>query len=231
MNNEKMFDLLITYCEPPYILIKLNCCWILFNAPFVWLALQLVFATSAAQFVWVGIFMLCLLPILFFPTTVALIGMIRRWKTKGKSDRILAHFLLFYKENFKQALQGGIVYSILFFILANLLGAAFLFGQKPILFALLGVLFLIWGWLFNFCCDITEYRISTAKAILKSLFITVTYWYMTFTSIIVSVIGLYLLYTLHLFFVFCFSAVLICFLFWNSYHWSMARGIKKVKRK
>lgn len=230
MNNQKLFDSLITYCEPPYIFAKLNCCWLLFNAPVVWLALQLYFSTNASQFIWTAIFLICLMPIIFFPSTIALFGMIRRWEMKGESEQIFSHFISFYKENFKQAIQGGMIYSIIMFITANIFWPVLLNGNKIVLFALIGSFLFILGWLFNFCCDIIQYRISTAKAILKTLFITLTYWYMTFISGFFMIIGVYILFKLHLFFILFFSGSLICSLFWKSYQWSMNRAMKKVKQ-
>ncbi|WP_066196037.1 YesL family protein [Gracilibacillus timonensis] len=93
-----------------------NLLWILFNFPIVYLILCIIFAQNVSQIITLGITILLITPIVFFPATTALYGVIRKW-VYGEEIKIFQFYLRFYKENYIRSAVGGSLICLMWIVL------------------------------------------------------------------------------------------------------------------
>lgn len=102
-----------------------NVLWILVSLPFFFLLLGIfgaaniegseadVLAAFQGVLFWVSLSM----PLFFFPGTSAMFSMTRKWVMGDTDAPLLKTFFRSYKENFKQAALGGVVFVLLGYVL------------------------------------------------------------------------------------------------------------------
>jgi uncharacterized membrane protein YesL len=86
-----------------------NILWLLFNLPIVYFMINLMFLENKQSIVANMIVITIMLPIIFFPATTALFGVVRRWVLKDFDAPLFKSFLTYYKLNYLRSFLGGMV--------------------------------------------------------------------------------------------------------------------------
>jgi uncharacterized membrane protein YesL len=122
-----------------------NLFWILFNLPIAFLFLNMLFVERLEDLLYFVIPIAVLMPVLFFPATTAMFGVVRGWIIKNEdSGQIFRPFLRFYKENYKRSLVNGLFLTVVWLIWAVDLYYFFTNNKMMmIFFIVLGVLLFV----------------------------------------------------------------------------------------
>lgn len=117
MRTEGLIAVFYRFCEWIMKFFASNALWLIFNLPVVFFVFNLFLAKSADSLLANGLVIALLAPFLFFPSTSALFGVVRKWAI-GESDApIFRTFLNTYKENYKRSMAGGVLFTLLWSIL------------------------------------------------------------------------------------------------------------------
>lgn len=95
-----------------------NVLWLLTSLPFwLFLFIALFNPDAVAQWQAVTVILAILAPFTFFPATSAMFSVARKWVLGDTDVPLLRTFFKSYKQNFVQAMLGGILYAVLFAVL------------------------------------------------------------------------------------------------------------------
>ncbi len=90
-----------------------NAIWLLFNLPIIYLAVAMVFSQSVEEAYMLGLTAVVLLPVFFFPATMAMFAVTRQWVMKQKGQSLFRSYLRFYKENYVRSILSGLAFIII----------------------------------------------------------------------------------------------------------------------
>jgi uncharacterized membrane protein YesL len=95
----------------------LNLLWLCFNIPIAYLTVNIFLVQTADQLLVNLITIAFLTPFIFFPSTTALFGVVRKWVLGETDTKLLRSFWKFYKENYVRSMLGGLVIIPIWIIL------------------------------------------------------------------------------------------------------------------
>ncbi|MCM3340386.1 DUF624 domain-containing protein [Paenibacillus sp. MER TA 81-3] len=154
-----------------------NVLWLLCSSPFFFfllmklLVMQQNFLNESITMNWaMGI----VAPFTLFPATAAMFSVARKW-VMGETDvKLLSTFFKSYKENYKQAMIGGIFYTFLFVIMYvdYTVYMTQLKSFQAIGFVMLGFLIVLFVSLFNFFSMVSHYHMKTVQLVKNSILLT-----------------------------------------------------------
>src|SRR5699024_6917297 len=93
-----------------------NLLWLIFNLPIVYLAVHLIIVENISELVMVTITIAVLMPFIFFPVTVAMFAVTRKWVMKEIDIPIIRSFWSYYKENYLRSMLGGLILGMIWII-------------------------------------------------------------------------------------------------------------------
>lgn len=94
-----------------------NVLWVLCAIPVFYLGLVMLVSETPDQVVSVMTLMAVLSPFLLFPSTAAMFTVVRKWVLGDVDVPLVKTFFRGYKENYLQSMVGGIIYTLLFYIM------------------------------------------------------------------------------------------------------------------
>ncbi|RLL47126.1 DUF624 domain-containing protein [Oceanobacillus piezotolerans] len=94
----------------------INLLWILFNVPIAFIVISIVFANCSADILLLIPLLIILLPLLFFPATQAMFASTRDWVLKREEKGLIKGFWNYYKENYKNSMLAGIIFTVMWTI-------------------------------------------------------------------------------------------------------------------
>jgi len=166
-------------CEWIMRLSVINLLWILTSLPVWYLLLVLLTAPEVEDyetffeqtFILIGI----LSPFTLFPSTSAMFSVARKWVMGDTDVPLLKTFFRSYKQNYRQAMLGGLLYTVLLVVLIfdyrmyaqNIAGLGFL----SMLFLFL--IFLLLVSLMNFFSLLSHFHMGLLKLIRNALLLTI----------------------------------------------------------
>lgn len=154
-----------------------NVLWLLCSSPFFFfllvklLVMQQNFLNESITMNWM---MGIVAPFTLFPATAAMFSVARKW-VMGETDvKLLGTFFKSYKENYKQAMVGGIFYTLLFVIMYvdYTVYMTQLKSFQAIGFVMLGFLIVLFVSLFNFFSMVSHYHMKTVQLVKNSILLT-----------------------------------------------------------
>ncbi|MFD0586672.1 YesL family protein [Paenibacillus sp. GCM10027627] len=113
-----------------------------------------------------------LAPLTLFPATAAMFTVARKWVTGEVDVPLFKTFFRGYKENYKQSLLGGIVYTLLF-ILMFIDFIAYREQLGAIAYIFLALLALLGASVFNYFSMLVHYHMKTFQLIKNAVLITI----------------------------------------------------------
>ncbi len=199
----------------------INLLWIICSIPFVFVAFTMLMSGGntpeevLSMFYTSLILMAIVAPFTLFPATAAMFTVARKWVMGEVDVPLFKTFFRGYKENYKQSMLGGIVYSLLFAIMIvdfvvyreqlNLLSYIF------IAFLLLLVLSM-----FNFFSMLVHYHMKTFQLLKNAILITIGKPFRSLSTAIMSGFVIYISFFHFQFLIPFFMGSVVAFLaFWN----------------
>lgn len=86
-----------------------NLLWLFFNIPIFIIALNLLIVKSSGEFIFFSAITMAMLPFFFFPATMAMFALIRRWVLNEVDIPLIRSFWKYYRENYVRSLLGGFI--------------------------------------------------------------------------------------------------------------------------
>lgn len=167
-----------------------NLLWFLFNIPIVFLGLSLFAMENANEVYTIIITIAFLTPLVFFPATTAMFGVLRKF-VMDEEVPIIRIFLKYYKENYLRSMIGGIFIVFLWIILTYyyviLLNISQLFG---VIFIILLVVLLMFT--LNFFSMTVHMETRLFAAFKSSFLITISSPILTIGVSVISVVIIYI---------------------------------------
>ncbi|TVX92582.1 YesL family protein [Paenibacillus agilis] len=155
-----------------------NILWLLCSAPFFFcFVMMLIMANSnfmneVLQMKWL---MGILAPFTLFPATAAMFSVTRKWVMGDVDAKLLKTFFSSYKANYKQAMLGGIFYTVLAVIMyaGYTIYMTEMQSMQVLGIMVLAMLVVFLASLFNFFSIIAHYHATTLQVIKNSIFMTI----------------------------------------------------------
>lgn len=94
-----------------------NLLWLLFNTPVIFFGLNLLIVDTTGEIIFFSVILAILLPLSFFPATMAMFSLIRKWVMGEEDIRIVPSFWNYYKKNYVRSMLGGFIITIIWVIL------------------------------------------------------------------------------------------------------------------
>lgn len=158
----------------------INLLWILCSIPFVFVAATLFLSTGmemteqeALSQVYTSLILMAIIaPFTLFPATAAMFAVARKWVTGEVDVALFKTYFRSYKENYKQSMIGGIVYTLLFAVM--IVDFIVYREQLNILsYIFIAFLVLLGVSLFNFFSMLVHYHMKTFQLLKNSILITI----------------------------------------------------------
>ncbi|MBB6633996.1 YesL family protein [Cohnella thailandensis] len=198
-----------------------NVLWVVCSIPVFFFALTaLLTSETTGQLVANVIIISILSPFTLFPATSAMFSVARKWVMGDTDVPLFKTFFRSYKQNYVQAMLGGIIYAVLFAILIvdyqvylkDLKG----FGVLAILFLALMVLLFIS--LFQFFSLLSHFHMKTMQLIKNAVILTIGRPLRSLSTAVVSGFILYISVFKFTFLIpFFMGSVIAVFAFFNFY--------------
>ncbi|MBB6691300.1 DUF624 domain-containing protein [Cohnella xylanilytica] len=199
-----------------------NVLWVLCSLPVWFLVLAtLLPAADTNQLTFSIILISIVSPFTLFPATSAMFSVARKWVMGEVDAPLLKTFFRSYKQNYLQAMVGGILYAVLFAVLIidyqvylkNLKG----FGVLAILFLALMVLLFIS--MFQFFSMLSHFHMKTLQLLKNAVILTIGRPLRSLSTAIVSAFVLYIsVFQFQFLIPFFMGSIIAVVAFFNFYH-------------
>ncbi|RIX54067.1 DUF624 domain-containing protein [Paenibacillus nanensis] len=203
----------------------INLLWVVCSLPVIFILFTALFGLNPEDVETYGILPLLTLPaivvavltpFLVFPATAAMFTVARKWVTGEADVPLFKTFFRGYKENYKQSMIGGILYTVLFALLV----VNFFFYREEfsvISYIFLAFLVLVAASLFNFFSMLVHYHMKTFQLIKNALLITIGKPFRSLSNIIMIALVIVISWNFMKGFMFMFfTGSIIAFVsFWN----------------
>lgn len=207
----------------------INLFWILFNIPIVFLLLNLLFIEQIEELPLLLIPLILLMPILFFPATTAMFGMVRGWIIKDEdSSHLFKTYWRYYKENYKRSASSGLILTIAWMIWAV---DVYYFVDKSsllmFLFMILGIILFVFS--INLFSVTVHYHMKLITALKNTFLLTIGSPVLFIAVAISSGVVLYISLNVFRFFLPFLTGSLIAFLCFSAFYRNYLKIIDKSK--
>jgi len=200
----------------------INLLWIICSIPFVIASSGLFFVQSDVEAEILGQFYTALLmmaiiaPFTLFPATAAMFSVARKWVMGEVDAPLFKTFFKGYKENYKQSMIGGIVYSLL---LAIMVVDFIVYREQMNILSYIFIAFLILLVisLFNFFSMLVHYHMKTFQLLKNAVLITIGKPFRSLSTAIIAG-AVFFISTKFTFLIPFFMGSIIAYMsFWNFY--------------
>jgi uncharacterized membrane protein YesL len=170
-------------------------------------------------------------PFTFFPSTAAMFSVARKWVTGDVDVPLLRTFFSSYKQNYKQAMIGGILYAVLFAVLlvdfgvyrSNVVAGL---GVVAYLFMALTLLLLIS--LLHFFALLSHFHMKTIQLLKNALVLTIGRPIRSIFMTIGTVAVVFISWRFTWLFPFFFGSIIATFTFYN-FHFIISKMMLKAQ--
>lgn len=204
----------------------INLLWILCGSPFfIFFGMSLISLLNNTvpedqllSFIQQTSFILAILaPFTFFPSTAAMFAVARKWVTGDTDVPMFKTFFKGYKDNFKQSMVTGIIYSIVIVVL--IVDYYFFLNSdsgKIVSSIFIGLLVLVVISLFNFFSMLVHYHMKTFQLIKNAILITIGKPFRSLSTAVLCGAVLYISFTQFTWLLVFFTGSLIAVIaYWN----------------
>ncbi|MGM0881183.1 MAG: YesL family protein [Bacillota bacterium] len=192
----------------------INVLWLICSIPFVFFAWVLLMSTDANQVYSALIAMAVIAPFTLFPATAAMFAVARKW-VMGESDvALFKTFFRGYKENYKQSMLGGIIYTIL---LTIMIVDFIVYREQLNLLSYIFIAFLVLlvVSLFNFFSMLVHYHMKTFQLLKNAVLITIGKPFRSLSTAIMSGAVMYFSTKFTFLIPFFMGSIIAYLAFWN----------------
>jgi len=209
----------------------INLFWILFNIPIVFLLLNLLFIEQKEALPFLLIPIILLMPILFFPATTPMFGMVRGWISKDEgSSHLFKSYWGYYKENYKRSALIGLILTLAWMIWAA--DVYYFFNDNNsimmFLFMIMGIILYVFS--INLFSVTVHYHMKLFTALKNTLLLTIGSPVLFIAVAISSGVVLYISLNVFRFFLPFLTGSLIAFLSFSAFYRNHLNSIEKTKK-
>lgn len=207
-----------------------NLLWIFTSFP-VWFLLWMMLMAPDAESVQAILILIGILsPFTLFPSTSAMFSVVRKWVMGDTDVPLFKTFFRSYRENYRQAMLGGLIYGVLLTILIvdyrlyaqNIAGLGFL----STLFLFL--IFLVLVSLFHFFSLVSHFRMKTLQIIKNALLLTIGRPFRTLAMALFA-FGVFWLSTHYTFLIPFFMGSVIAYVVYFNFHVMLGKMMEKAE--
>lgn len=120
-----------------------NIFWIILNLPIIYIMINLLLIEDRQSFFLNILVMVILLPLLFFPATTAMFGVVRQWILKDFDAPLVKSFISYFRLNYIRSMLGGLVIVPFWvFSFVNFFYYSEKFGTIAIIVSMIVIMFL-----------------------------------------------------------------------------------------
>lgn len=167
-----------------------NVLWFICNLPIVFLCLSLLAMENANEMFTILITIMFLVPFIFFPSTAAMFGVVRKFILEEKIS-VIRSFLKYYKENYFKSMVGGIFITVLSMILAYYY--MMLANISPLFIFIFVVLALVlFIFMLNFLSIIVHLNTKLFAAFKSAFLITISAPFLSIGVCVASIVLIYI---------------------------------------
>ncbi|MFC4778606.1 YesL family protein [Paenibacillus sp. GCM10023252] len=193
-----------------------NVLWIICSIPFWFFSIVLLQASTPGEVYAAFLPMAIVAPFTLFPATGAMYTVARKWVMGEVDVPLLKTFFRGYKENYKQSMLGGILYTILIGILA----VDFYVYQKEInllSYVFIALIALLFVSMFNYFSMMVHYHMKTLQLLKNAILLTIGKPFRSISAAIMA--GAVVFFSTRFTFLipFFMMAVIAYLTFWNFY--------------
>jgi uncharacterized membrane protein YesL len=192
----------------------INVLWLVCSIPFAFFAWGLVLSQDVNQIYSALIAMAVVAPFSLFPATAAMFAVARKW-VMGESDvALFKTYFRGYKENYKQSMLGGIIYTIL---LAIMVVDFIVYREQLNLLSYIFIAFLLLLMvsLFNFFSMLVHYHMKTFQLLKNAVLITIGKPFRSLSTAIMSGAVMYFSTRFTFLIPFFMGSIIAYLAFWN----------------
>lgn len=194
----------------------INILWLICSIPFLFFAWGILISTDVSQMYSMLIAMAVVAPFTFFPATAAMFAVARKW-VMGESDvALFKTFFRGYKENYKQSMLGGIIYTLLLVIM--IVDFIVYREQMNLLsYIFIAFLFLLVVSLFNYFSMLVHYHMKTFQLLKNAVLITIGKPFRSLSTALMSGAVVYFSTKFTFLIPFFMGSIIAYLSFWNFY--------------
>ncbi|HLR63946.1 MAG TPA: DUF624 domain-containing protein [Pseudogracilibacillus sp.] len=205
----------------------LNCLWLLFNFPIIYLSIDLLFRQSFDEVIVLLSVIIALIPFLGFPATAALLAIVRRWIMKRPVGHLFKRFVKHYKENYIRSMFGGLIFLPIYLLwIWNFLLSDVTFWTGAFYFHII-ILFIIVTLTYYYFADMVHMQISFIQSMQKIIFMSLFYFPYTLGAAAAAIIVLLVLILIHPIVFILFSMSLVSYIYFFAYYQIYNRAKQK----
>ncbi|MCP3031519.1 DUF624 domain-containing protein [Halobacillus sp. A1] len=194
-----------------------NLQWALFNLPVGLLLLSLLYIESNEMIAYLLVPLACIAPFVFFPATTALFAKAREWVRKEEEGLIEYSYLKHYKDNYVKSMFGGIIFVVLWGVLA---ADVYYFSSRNTFlmnaFLVMGILLFVFT--INFFNVLVHYDIKLRASFKQAFLMTIGSPLLFLTIVISSGIVLYISLYIFPLLIPLFTGSLVAFLAFSAFY-------------
>ncbi|MBB6453236.1 putative membrane protein YesL [Salirhabdus euzebyi] len=197
-----------------------NFLWIIINLPILLLTIMMVFAPSTVELVALSVPLIILLPLLFYPSTIAVYASARDWTMGKDTSSLLRTYWIYMKESYKKSVWAGILLTLIWIIWTidffYLKDQHSLFGIIMIIIGLALLVFTI-----NYFCLSVHYFMTNKELFKNAFLITIGNPLHFFAVLLISASILYMSFRLWFLFPFFTVSVISFMTFFSFYRFTL----------
>ncbi|WP_138753278.1 YesL family protein [Paenibacillus sinopodophylli] len=193
----------------------INVLWLICSLPFVFVAVVGLFMSPGVEELKSSLILMAILaPFTLFPATAAMFTVARKW-VMGESDvALFKTFFRGYKENYKQSMLGGIIYTVL---LAIMIVDFIVYREQLNLLSYIFIAFLVLliVSLFNFFSMLVHYHMKTFQLLKNAVLITIGKPFRSLSTAVMSGAVMYFSTRFTFLIPFFMGSIIAYLAFWN----------------
>lgn len=168
-----------------------NFYWFVLNIPFFFILLVIFWFQVPLGLLYYGIAFFLVVSLLTFPATSALFATIREWVLKREISSITKSYFCFFKENYKQSIRAGAIFTALWLIWSGDMYYARTVQNTAFFVSFLIMGFLLFVWTVNYFSFQANFRERLMNLLKNSFFFTLG---KPLASLTIGFVGLSLFY-------------------------------------
>jgi len=194
-----------------------NVLWLLTSIPFWLIVISMLQTDSLEQLKSIIILLAILAPFTLFPATSAMFSVARKWVLGDTDVPLLKTFFRSYKQNFLQAMLGGIVYALLFAILIidYQVYLKQIEGFQIVAYLFIALMFLLLISLLHFFSLLSHFHMKTVQLLKSALILTIGRPIRSLMMVLGTVAVLYLSAQFTFLIPFFFGSIIAVYTFYN----------------
>lgn len=194
-----------------------NLLWIICSIPFVYLAMGAFLAQDLSQLYTALLLSAVASPFFFFPATAAMFTVARKWVMGEVDVPLLKTFFRGYKENYKQSMIGGILYTVIFLVLIVDFVVYRDRFNSIIAYIFIAFILLLAVSVFNFFSMTVHYHMKTFQLLKNAILITIGRPLRSISTAIMSGVVVFISTKFTFLIPFFMGSVIALISFWNFY--------------